>query len=76
MTHRHADPITIDHIIALRKRVAELERQVENAMSWVTAKKREEERMLGALKRVADNAYDNQMFHLGLNTFKMEEPIP
>lgn len=28
--NRHADPITLDHVIELRKRVAELERQVNN----------------------------------------------
>lgn len=28
--NRHADPITLDHVIELRKRIAELERQVAN----------------------------------------------
>ena len=42
MTHRHCDPVTMDHIIELRKRVALLEKQLENALAWVTAKQREE----------------------------------
>ena len=39
---RHCDPVTMDHIIELRKRVALLETQLENALAWVTAKQREE----------------------------------
>lgn len=39
---RHCDPVTMDHIIELRKRVALLEKQLENALAWVTAKQREE----------------------------------
>ena len=39
---RHCDPVTMDHIIELRKRVALLEKQLENALVWVTAKQREE----------------------------------
>ena len=35
MTHRHCDPVTMDHIIELRKRVALLEKQLENALSYV-----------------------------------------
>jgi hypothetical protein len=43
--NRHADPITIDHIIALRKRVAELERQLENATAYIVPLKRENNRL-------------------------------
>ena len=32
---RHCDPVTMDHIIELRKRVALLEKQLENALSYV-----------------------------------------
>ena len=35
MTQRHCDPVTMDHIIELRKRVALLEKQLENALSYV-----------------------------------------
>ena len=28
--HRHADPLTLDHLLKLQKQVAELERQVKN----------------------------------------------
>ena len=34
---RHADNVTIDHIIDLRKRVALLEKQLENVLSWVNS---------------------------------------
>ena len=58
---RHADPITVDHIIELRKRVAELERQLDNVMSWIKPMQRENDRLLEAIKRIADH---NQMGHL------------
>ena len=32
---RHADPITIDHIIELRRKLAEAERQRDNALDFV-----------------------------------------
>jgi hypothetical protein len=40
----------MDHIIELRKRVALLEKQLENALAWVTAKQREEAVTREALK--------------------------
>ena len=60
---RHCDPVTMDHIIELRKRVALLEKQLENALAWVTAKQREEavardvlKEMRKALERIADSS--------------------
>jgi hypothetical protein len=35
-TDRHADDITLDHIIDLRKRLAEAERQRDNALDIIT----------------------------------------
>lgn len=35
MPYRYCDPVTMDHIIELRKRVALLEKQLENALSYV-----------------------------------------
>jgi len=32
---RYADPVTIDHIIELRKEIAKLEMQLENTLAWV-----------------------------------------
>ena len=43
--NRHCDPVTMDHIIELRKRVALLEKQLENTLSWVTPLRRENERL-------------------------------
>ena len=35
-TARHADAVTIDHIIDLRKQITKLEVQIERIMSWIT----------------------------------------
>lgn len=35
MAHREADPITIDHIIALRKEILELEKKVEKQDQYI-----------------------------------------
>ena len=51
---RHADPVTIDHIIDLRKRIATLEHEIKILQ-------RENERILAAIKRLADH---NQLEHL------------
>jgi Rod binding domain-containing protein len=44
----------MDHIIELRKRVALLEKQLENALVWVTAKQREEAVAREALKEMRE----------------------
>lgn len=49
---RHCDPVTMDHIIELRKRVALLEKQLENALAWVTAKQREEAAAIDEIKQL------------------------
>ena len=41
----HYDPVTMDHIIELRKRVALLEKQLENTLSWVKPLRRENEHL-------------------------------
>jgi hypothetical protein len=42
----------MDHIIELRKRVALLEKQLENALAWVTAKQREEAAAIDEIKQL------------------------
>jgi chromosome segregation ATPase len=54
--HRHADPITIEHIIELRKRVAELERQLNNALSHLVPMRRENERLMQAIVQILPKA--------------------
>ena len=44
---RHCDPVTMDHIIELRKRVALLEKQLENALSYVRPLFEQQQRYLG-----------------------------
>jgi hypothetical protein len=44
----------MDNIIELRKRVALLEKQLENALSWVTPLRRENERLLESIKGIAE----------------------
>lgn len=57
MTNRHADPVTIDHVIALRREIQRLEkrledqaRQLNNALDVTVTLKRE----LDALRHVHD----------------------
>ena len=52
MTQRHCDPVTMDHIIELRKRVTLLEKQLENTLSWVTPMRQKNERLLEAVRQV------------------------
>ena len=59
MTHRHCDPVTMDHIIDLRKRVALLEKQLENTLSWVTPLREKNEKLREALNKIADRSVDD-----------------
>lgn len=36
MTERHADPVTLDHIIALRKQIEQLEKENQNYKNYVS----------------------------------------
>lgn len=36
MTERHADPVTMDHIIALRKQIEQLEKENQNYKNYVS----------------------------------------
>ena len=38
---RHADDLTIAHVVELRRKVAELEEQLARVMSWVVPMQRE-----------------------------------
>jgi len=38
---RHADDITLNHVVELRRKVAELEDQLARVMSWVIPMQRE-----------------------------------
>jgi hypothetical protein len=49
---RHADDVTIDHLIELRKRVALLESQLDNVLSWVKPMQRSNEQMKAALEEI------------------------
>ena len=49
---RYADPVTIDHIIELRKQIAKLEMQLENALAWVGPVRRENERLKAEMERI------------------------
>jgi len=56
---RHCDPVTMDHIIELRKRVALLEKQLENALSWVTPLREKNDKLRRALNKIADRSVDD-----------------
>ena len=40
---RHADDVTLAHVVELRKKVAELDEQLARVMSWVIPMQRENE---------------------------------
>jgi len=56
MADRHADPITLDHIIELRKKLEEAERQRENALDALILMRREQDRINKALKEITNAA--------------------
>lgn len=49
MSDRYADPITLDHIIELRRKLAEAERQRENALDHVLKLRTDNEKLRVAL---------------------------
>ena len=51
---RHADPVTIDHIIELRKRIATLERQLDNVLAWIKPMQRENDHLIAEIRRIAN----------------------
>ena len=53
---RHADDVTLSHVVELRRKVAELEDQLARAMSWVIPMQRE-----NALLRKKLTGGDNDM---------------
>lgn len=59
-SHRHADPITLDHLISLQKQVAEMEKQIKNILDHSVAALKERQLlqknhpiMVDALLRIA-----------------------
>jgi len=52
---RHADDMTLAHIVQLHKKVAELEEQLARVMSWVIPMQRENERLRESLKERGDD---------------------
>lgn len=51
MTDRHADHVTMDHIIELRKEIGRLEKQLDNALDVVMAQRKQ----LDALRHANDH---------------------
>jgi hypothetical protein len=51
---RHADPITLDHLILLQKKLAEAERQCENALDHMIAVVRKNQEYRESLQLIAD----------------------
>ena len=61
MADRHADPITLDHIIELRKKLAIAEQQRDNALAVATRLQREKDRLIAEIKSITDH---DQLGHL------------
>lgn len=53
---RHADALTIEHIIELRARLAEAERQRDNALDALMLMRREQDRINKTLKEITNAA--------------------
>lgn len=57
MANRYADPVTMDHIIELKKQLAEAERQRDNALSMVWKLRMDVLKFHGALTAIVDIDY-------------------
>ena len=55
---RHADDITIAHVMELRRKVAELEDQLARTLSWVVPMKRRVEKLEEALSVAIEDLDD------------------
>ena len=56
---RHADALTIDHIIELRKRLAEAERQRDNALNACMGLRKQIDALQRTLEKYGDYTFDN-----------------
>ena len=56
---RHADDLTIAHVVELRRKVAELEEQLARVMSWVVPMQRENESLRKKLLEGNDDMVSN-----------------
>ncbi len=56
---RHADDLTIAHVVELRRKVAELEEQLARVMSWVVPMQRENESLRKKLLEDGDDVVSN-----------------
>ena len=56
---RHADDLTIAHVVELRRKVAELEEQLARVMSWVVPMQRENSLLRKKLLEDGDDVVSN-----------------
>ena len=56
---RHADDLTIKHIIELRKQLAEAERQRDNALNACMALRKQIDSLQRALEKYGDYTFDS-----------------
>jgi len=55
---RHADDVTLSHVVELRKKIAELEDQLARTLSWVVPMKRRVEKLEEALSVAIEDLDD------------------
>lgn len=60
MAKRHADPETLDHIIELQKKIAEAERQRDNALNACMS-----------LRKQIDAAYEALRFYANMRNYNL-----
>jgi len=64
MADRYADPITLDHIIELRRKLAEAEKQRDNALNACMALRKQIDSLQIALEKRGDYTFDNISYTL------------
>ena len=62
--NRHADDLTIEHIIELRKQLAEAERQRDNALNACMALRKQIDSLQRALEKYGDYTFDSISYTL------------
>lgn len=64
MADRYADPITLDYIIELRRKLAEAERQRDNALNVCMSLRKQIDSLQKALEKRGDYTFDNVNYTL------------
>ena len=64
MADRYADPITLDHIIELRRKLSEAEKQRDNALNACMSLRKQIDLLQRALEKRGDYTFDTISYTL------------